>query len=61
MYISGQLENVELYPFASQSLIADSWYKGKDYDTTVKALRDMTHEWLLPAPPGQELEQNKKL
>ncbi len=60
-YISGQLENVELYPFASQSLIADSWYKGKDYDTTVKALKDMAHEWLLPAPVGQELRQKQEV
>lgn len=60
-YISGQLENVELYPFASQSLIADSWYKGKDYDVAVKALRDMTHEWLLPAPVGRELEQKQEV
>lgn len=61
MYVSGQLENVELYPFASQSLIADSWYKGKDYDTTVKALKDMAHEWLLPAPVGQELRQKQEV
>lgn len=60
-YISGQLDNVELYPFASQSLIADSWYKGKDYDTTVKALRDMTHEWLLVVPTGQELQQKQEV
>ena len=62
MYISGQLENIELYPFASQSLIADSWYKGKDYDTTVKALKDMTHEWLLPPPQvGRELDWKQEV
>lgn len=61
MYVSEQLDNVELYPFASQSLIADSWYRGKDYDTTAKALRDMVHEWLLSAPTGRELEYKQEV
>lgn len=61
-YISGQLDNTELYPFASQVLIAESWYKGKDYDTTVKALGDMAHEWLLPPPQaGQELRWQQEV
>lgn len=56
-YISGQLDNNELYPFVSQVLVSDSWYKGKDYDTAVRALGDMTREWLLPAPQvGRELQ-----
>lgn len=61
-YIAGQLDNTELYPFVSQVLIADSWYKGKDYDTTVKAMGDMVHEWLLPPPQvGQDMQWKKEV
>ncbi len=61
-YIAGQLDNTELYPFVSQVLVSDSWYKGRDYDTAVKALGDMTHEWLLPAPQlGQELQWEQEV
>ena len=61
-YISAQLDNTELYPFVSQVLISDSWYKGKDYDTTVRALGDMAHEWLLPAPQvGHDLEWHQEV
>ena len=61
-YIAGQLDNTELYPFVSQVLISDSWYKGKDYNTAVKALGDMAHEWLLPAPQaGRELEWKQEV
>ncbi|OGH91474.1 MAG: hypothetical protein A2534_00510 [Candidatus Magasanikbacteria bacterium RIFOXYD2_FULL_39_9] len=56
-YIAGQLDNNDLYPFASQILISDSWYKGKDYDAAVRALGDMSREWLLPASqPGREMQ-----
>jgi ABC-type glycerol-3-phosphate transport system substrate-binding protein len=61
-YISSQLDNNELFPFVSQVLISDTWYKGKDYDTTVKALGDMAHEWLLPPPKeGQDLEWHQEV
>ena len=61
-YIAGQIDNTELYSFVSQVLISDSWYKGKDYDTAVKALGDMTREWLLPSPqPGQELQWQQEV
>lgn len=61
-YIASQLDNTELFPFVSQVLVSDSWYKGKDYDTTVKALGSMVHEWLLPAPQlGQELQWEQEV
>jgi multiple sugar transport system substrate-binding protein len=61
-YIASQLDNTELYPFVSQALISDSWYKGKDYDAAVKALGDMAHEWLLPPPQaGRELEWKQEV
>ncbi len=61
-YIAGQLDNTDLYPFVSQVLVSDSWYKGKDYDTSVKALSDMAHEWLLPPPQNeQELQWKQEI
>lgn len=61
-YIAGQLDNTELYPFVSQVLVSDSWYRGKDYDTTVKAMGDMVREWLQPvAQEGAELEWKKQV
>lgn len=61
-YIAGQLDNNDLYPFASQILVSDSWYKGKDYDTSVKALGDMVHEWLLPiTQDGREAQKRQDI
>lgn len=61
-YIAGQLDNTELYPFVSQVLISDSWYKGKDYDTAVRALGSMAREWLLPVPQdGQDLRYKQEI
>lgn len=61
-YIAGQLDNNDLYPFASQILISDSWYKGKDYDTAVRALGDMAREWLLPIPQdGRETQRRQDI
>ncbi len=56
-YISAQLEKPELAPFASQVLIADNWYRGKNYEAAAKAINDLLHEWLLPPPdPDKILE-----
>lgn len=60
-YIPEQLDITELFPFVSQVLISDSWYKGKDYDATVKAMGDMVHEWLLPVAAGRELEAKREI
>lgn len=59
-YIAGQNDNPDLYPFSSQDLIAESWYKGKNYEPTVKALGDMVHEWLLPVPENTNETQWKQ-
>ncbi|MFA5061579.1 MAG: extracellular solute-binding protein [Patescibacteria group bacterium] len=53
-YISGQLDNPVLFPFASQALVANSWYKGRNYDGAVKSLGDMTHQWLAPIPSSKD-------
>ena len=61
-YVSGQLENTEIAPFASQVLVADSWYHGANYDIARRALADMLHEWLLPVPENEDaLEWQQKI
>jgi multiple sugar transport system substrate-binding protein len=45
-----QKEDLDLLPFVSQSLIADSWYRGSDYAGAVQALKDMVIEWLSVPP-----------
>lgn len=47
-YINEQKQITELAPFVSQILTADSWYRGNNYDASVKSLSDMLHEWLNP-------------
>lgn len=54
-YVSPQLENVDLAPFASQVLVADSWYRGNGYESARRALADMVHEWLQPIPEDQDI------
>lgn len=56
-YISSQLENVDLMPFVSQALIADTWYRGNNYEAASRAVKDMIHEWLLPAPNPDQINQ----
>lgn len=49
-YIAEQSEKPELAPFASQVLVADNWYRGRDYDAASKAVKDMAKEWLAAVP-----------
>ncbi|KKQ40169.1 MAG: Extracellular solute-binding protein [Candidatus Magasanikbacteria bacterium GW2011_GWA2_37_8] len=49
-YINSQKENLELSPFVSQLLVADNWYRGRDYSGATRAIDDMLHEWLQPIP-----------
>ena len=45
-FIKTQLESERLAPFASQVLVADNWYRGKNYESAKKALSDLTVGWL---------------
>ncbi len=45
-FISMQAEKPELSPFVSQSLIAQNWYRGKDYEAAAQAINTMLKEWL---------------
>ncbi|PIT88625.1 MAG: hypothetical protein COU29_02525 [Candidatus Magasanikbacteria bacterium CG10_big_fil_rev_8_21_14_0_10_36_32] len=44
--INKQKEDVDLSPFAGQLLIAENWYRGKNYDGASQALGAMVEEWL---------------
>ncbi len=43
--INEQKEKVELAPFVSQVLVAENWYRGRNYDAALKAIQDMVDEW----------------
>lgn len=55
VFIAKQKEDADLGPFVSQVLVADSWYHGSNYPAAVKAIGDMFHEWLLPAPRADQI------
>jgi len=56
-YIGGQMDKPELAPFASQVLISESWYKGKNYTVASQALADMLHQWLLTPPDANRINE----
>jgi len=45
-YINEQKKDPELKPFASQVLIAENWYEGKEYKKAQKALSDLLYSWI---------------
>lgn len=47
-YIGDQKNKPELAPFVSQILIAENWYRGRDYFAANRAVKDMINEWLQP-------------
>lgn len=51
--INKQKEDVDLFPFASQLLIADNWYRGQNYSIANQALKEMIVEWT-SVPPQYE-------
>ena len=59
-YITAQQEKLELQPFVSQVLIAENWYKGRNYGAAVGALKDLVHNWLLPAPNSDQFLQYRQ-
>mgnify|MGYP007132431907 CR=1 FL=1 len=52
-YISAQQENSDLAPFVSQVLVANSWYRGSNYESANQALGDMITEWQVTIPDGE--------
>lgn len=56
-YIVDQKTKPDLEPFVDQILIAENWYRGRDYAGAYKAVQDMLAEWLQPVPnPDKEGE-----
>jgi multiple sugar transport system substrate-binding protein len=51
--IDRQKEDLDLQPFVSQALIADSWYRGNNYEATTQAMKEMIIEWQ-SVPPNYE-------
>ncbi|MFA6548141.1 MAG: extracellular solute-binding protein [Candidatus Magasanikbacteria bacterium] len=49
-YIVDQKSKPDLEPFVDQILIAENWYRGRDYAGATKAVQDMLAQWLQPAP-----------
>lgn len=59
--IAEQKNIPELAPFASQLLIAENWYRGKDFPAANKAIQDMFHEWLQPVSDDKILQYHKEV
>lgn len=56
-FVAAQRERVELAPFMDQLLVAENWYRGRDYAAATRAIFTMLHEWLQPPPDAdKELE-----
>ena len=61
-YIGEQMDKPELAPFVSQVLVAENWYRGKNYDSALNALDSMLREWLVPAPqPDRDAEYKQSI
>jgi signal transduction histidine kinase len=43
--INEQKEKIELAPFISQVLVAENWYRGRNYEAALKAIQDMVDEF----------------
>lgn len=57
-------KNIEnpLYPFASQVLQAENWYRGKDYSAGQNTFRNLITNYLKPYPdPTKESERDNQL
>jgi len=56
-YIADQKNKPELAPFVDQILIAENWYRGRDYAAATKAVQDMIAEWTVPAPNPDKVSE----
>jgi ABC-type glycerol-3-phosphate transport system substrate-binding protein len=59
-YVLSQGQDVKLAPFAAQTLVADSWYKGRDYDTARQALNEMVDAWIKDPPKDMPVGEYKQ-
>ncbi len=56
-YIVDQKNKPDLEPFVDQILIAENWYRGRDYAGATKAVQDMLTEWLQPSPDPEKANE----
>ncbi len=56
-YIVDQKSKPDLEPFVDQILIAENWYRGRDYAGASRAVRDMLAEWLQPVPDEGKINE----
>jgi multiple sugar transport system substrate-binding protein len=60
-YVAEQAKKPELASFASQILIAESWYRGKDYEAADKAIQAIFAEWLIPKKEEELLGKQQNI
>lgn len=56
-YIVDQKSKPDLEPFIDQILIAENWYRGRDYAGATRAVRDMLSEWLQPVSDESKINE----
>ncbi len=56
-YIVDQKAKPDLEPFVDQILIAENWYKGRDYAGAYRAVEDMLTQWLQPSPDPDKADE----
>lgn len=56
IYVGAQKEKPELEPFVSQLLVADTWYRGRDFEAADKAIQQMFKEWIQPVSDDKLVE-----
>lgn len=49
-YVAEQKKIPEIAAFADQMLVAENWYRGKDYEAADKAIQTVFKQWLQPPP-----------
>ncbi len=59
-YIPAQREKKELKPFVDSLLVAESWYRGSNYEAASRAVNDMIHDWLQDPPNPDYINQYRQ-
>lgn len=59
-YIKDQKTNLDLQPFVNDALIAENWYRGKNYDAAVRAINDLLADWLVPPADPNKLVESRQ-
>jgi len=60
-FIASQLTDEKLSPFASQVLIAENWYKGRNYRVAKQALLELYDKWNKPVVDNNKIVENKSI